>query len=108
MRHTDDIRILYTTTDSADNAYLLAEIIVKDKLAACCTIIPGAISYFEWKDNIERRQEYVLMIKTKAGLLDELEVRLTELHNDSVPELITINVNDISEGYMNWLINTTK
>ena len=108
MRHTDDVRILYTTTDSADNAYLLAETIVKDKLAACCTIIPGAISYFEWEDNIERRHEYVLMIKTKAGLLDELELRLTELHNDSVPELITINVNDISEGYMNWLINTTK
>lgn len=46
MRHTDEVRILYTTTDSADIAYLLAETIVKDKLAACCTIIPGAISFF--------------------------------------------------------------
>ncbi len=108
MRHIDEVRILYTTTDTADNAYLLAETVVKEKLAACCSVIPGATSFFEWEDNIERREEFVLMIKTKASLLDDLEARLTELHNDAVPELITVKVNEISEGYLNWLTKTTQ
>jgi periplasmic divalent cation tolerance protein len=108
MVKNKDFRIVFATTDNEDLASFIAETLVQEKLAACCSIIPGATSYYEWEGKIEKRREFILMIKTSNNKLDKLENRIKQLHNDSVPEIITVEISELSEGYMDWINKTIK
>ncbi|PKL86297.1 MAG: hypothetical protein CVV22_03835 [Ignavibacteriae bacterium HGW-Ignavibacteriae-1] len=108
MVKNKDFRIVFATTDNENLASIIAETLVQEKLAACCSIIPGAKSIYEWEAKIEKRSEFIMMIKTQNSKLDELENRIKELHSDSVPEIIAVEISELSEGYMDWMNKTIK
>ncbi|MBE2188124.1 MAG: divalent-cation tolerance protein CutA [Desulfobulbaceae bacterium] len=108
MIKNKDFRIVFATTNNEDLASIIAETLVQESLAACCSIISGAISIYEWQKKIEKRQEFILMIKTSNSHLDKLENRIKELHNDEVPEIIAVEISELSEGYMDWMNKTIK
>ncbi|MCO5251569.1 MAG: divalent-cation tolerance protein CutA [Candidatus Kapabacteria bacterium] len=108
MVKNKDFRIVFATTDNEDLAMLISETLVQEKLAACCSIIKGVTSIYEWEDKIEKRSEFILKIKTSNSQLDKLENRIKELHSDSVPEIIAVEISELSEGYMDWMNKTIK
>jgi periplasmic divalent cation tolerance protein len=98
-----DFRIVYVNIDSIDIATNISKILIQENLAACCTIIPNVKSFFSWKDEICIRNEFMIMIKTHISKLDSLSYRVTELHTDEVPEIITVNLAESSLPYLDWL-----
>lgn len=108
MIKNKDFRIVFATTDNMDSATLISETLVREKFAACCSIIPGATSIYEWEENLEHRSEFIIMIKTSENCLDQLERRIIELHHDSVPEIISVKIDELSEGYMDWMKETIR
>jgi uncharacterized protein involved in tolerance to divalent cations len=103
MEKAADIRIVYVTTKYFDNAQQIAKIIVTEHLAACCSIIQNVFSTFGWQGVIQERHEFLMMIKTTSDRLDELEKRIIELHQDDVPEIISVPVESASAPYLSWL-----
>jgi periplasmic divalent cation tolerance protein len=106
MISANDFRIVYVTTNSIESAAHISRIIVSEHLAACSTIIPNAISFFSWADAINERHECILMIKTVKDKIDKLFERIQELHQDEVPEIISVNIQDAYEPYLHWLNST--
>lgn len=102
MEKTKDFYLVYLTTDNYDSAHHIARIIVTEKLAACCTIIPNAVSIYGWQGAIQETHEYQLVMKTKKSLLDDLDKRITELHSYEVPEIIAVPVENVSKNYLKW------
>ena len=96
-------RIVLTTTASPGEAEALARTLVDERLAACATLIPAAISIYRWQENIESSTETLLLIKTEAGKLPELEARLHRLHSYQTPEFLVLNVESGSRAYLDWL-----
>lgn len=103
MDKTNDLRIVFVTTDTYDNAHNIAKNIVSEKLAACCTIIQNCVSVFGWQNSIQESHEYILMIKTEVKKINDLETRILELHNYEVPEIISTPVDYSHSSYLNWL-----
>jgi periplasmic divalent cation tolerance protein len=95
--------IVHVSVDSYENAIHISRIIVSEKLAACCSIIPGVTSIYTWKDSIQESRELILMIKTHKSKFSELKERIKELHTYETPEIISINIQDASKEYIQWI-----
>ena len=103
MEKVQNYCIVYCNTDTLANAELISKAIISEKLAACVSIIPNIISIYEWEDKIEQRNEFNLTIKTSLEKMEKLEIRITELHSDKVPEIICVGINSISKPYLEWM-----
>lgn len=95
--------VVFCTTPNANLAREIAESLVRDKLAACCNIIPGVNSIYLWRDEIQHDSEHLMLIKTSAEKFEEVERRIKELHTYEVPEIIALKIKQGSHDYINWL-----
>jgi periplasmic divalent cation tolerance protein len=96
-------RIVLTTTATPEEAERLARTLVEERLAACATMIPAAQSIYRWQGEVESASETMLLIKTSAELLADLEARLHKLHSYKTPEFLVLRVESGSNAYLDWL-----
>lgn len=106
MEIVTDIRIVFFTTDTIENAKLVAKMLVVEGLAACCSIIKDVSSVFSWEGEIQERNEFILMIKTTESKLNQLEARILHLSPDEVPEILAVPVDYAMKEYSSWLLNS--
>lgn len=100
--------VVYCTVPSKKTGREIASKLLSDHLAACCNIIPGLTSIFEWQDKIEEDEELLLLIKTTEDKYPQLERRIAELHPYEVPEIIATEIHRGLDSYIHWLKKTTK
>jgi periplasmic divalent cation tolerance protein len=108
MIEDNEFRIVYVTINSIEKASHVSRIIVSENLAACCTVLPNAVSFFSWENVINERHECLIMIKTNQILINELFKRICELHNDEIPEMISVKIEDAHQPYLDWMKSTLK
>jgi periplasmic divalent cation tolerance protein len=95
--------VALSTVGSAEDAERLARALVERRLAACVNVVPGVVSVYRWKGNVERDEERLLVIKTRAERLEALRRALVELHPYEVPELVALSVEAGHPPYLAWL-----
>lgn len=95
--------VVIITAPSQEVARNIAGTLVEERLAACCTIVPGAESVYRWEGAVETAQEWVLMAKTSRGLFDALAARVAGVHPYNVPEIIALPIEAGAAPYMAWL-----
>jgi periplasmic divalent cation tolerance protein len=108
MEKNQNIRVVFVTTNHFENAKMIARNILSEQLAACCSIIPNVTSFFWWDDQLNEENEHILLIKTNEEKLNELENRIQQLHEYDVPEIIVIDVSNVSTSYLDWLNGILK
>jgi periplasmic divalent cation tolerance protein len=82
----------------------IARSVVSKRLAACVNVVLSpADSYYTWKGKLEKAREYLLVIKTTAKRLRELEKEVQRLHSYDVPEFIALPIAEGSNKYISWL-----
>jgi periplasmic divalent cation tolerance protein len=89
-------------------AEVLAEQLVDQRLAACVQILPKMTSVYRWEGKIEKDEEQLLMIKTSDEKFAEVEKFLLENHPYETPEIVAINAEHVSEGYLTWLTKSVS
>ena len=100
-------RIVLVTCGSIDEARKIGRNVVEKKLAACANIVPGVESIYRWKGKVERAREVLVIIKTTANRLPELEREVKRLHSYDVPEFIVLPIVAGSSKYLAWLQEST-
>jgi periplasmic divalent cation tolerance protein len=60
-------------------------------------------SLYTWRGKVERAREYLLVTKTTAKRLAELEEEVKRLHSYDVPEFIALPITEGSKKYLSWL-----
>ncbi|HTX77453.1 MAG TPA: divalent-cation tolerance protein CutA [Terracidiphilus sp.] len=96
-------RIVLTTAESREEALGIGRALVEERLAACATVIPAAQSIYRWEDKVESAAETLLLLKTEADRLEELDARLHALHSYTTPEFLVLRVDAGSRAYLDWL-----
>ena len=61
---------VYTTYPSIVEAERAGRALVERRLCACVNILPGMVSFYWWQGKIERGDEVVMIIKTRATLAE--------------------------------------
>ena len=98
--------IIKTTCASKQEARHIGNILVKERLAACVQLNEIESIYF-WKDEICSDNETLLTIKTKKELFSKIQSIILELHSYDVPEIVEIEISNISEDYLNFIKENT-
>ncbi len=76
---------------------------VEKKLAACANILHGVESIYRWNGKVERAREVLLVMKTTAARLRELEREVKHLHSYEVPEFVVLPLVAGSREYLAWV-----
>jgi periplasmic divalent cation tolerance protein len=99
--------VVLVTAASVAQARPIASAIVAEQLAACVNIVGPIRSIYRWQNRVERAREVLMIIKTRAALLNRLERRIGELHPYEVPEVLAFQVESGARGYLDWLTQAT-
>ncbi|MFY9814547.1 MAG: divalent-cation tolerance protein CutA [Dehalococcoidales bacterium] len=100
--------VVLITIDTPANAQQLADKILTASKAACVNIIPTVSSQYWWQGKIEKSAEVMLVVKTRAALLDELITLVKQNHPYTVPEIIALPIIGGNPDYLAWLESETK
>ncbi|PID56653.1 hypothetical protein CSB45_10495 [candidate division KSB3 bacterium] len=104
MQHANTACIICLVTCSSEaEAEQIASTLVERRLAACGNIIPGLRSIFCWEGSLEREEEVLLLLKSRAELFPQIEAIVTRLHSYDLPEIIAIPIAAGSEAYLRWI-----
>jgi len=100
-------RIVLVTCGSIAEARRIGRNVVEKRLAACANLVPGVESIYTWKGKVERALEVLVLIKTTAKRLRELEREVKRAHSYDVPEFIVLPIIAGSQNYLAWLREST-
>jgi len=98
-----DKTIVFVTCESREQAERIAQSVVTGKLAACVNVVPGIRSCYVWEGKLTWSDEVLLMIKTSRGRFDQLQDRIKEMHTYSVPEIVSVSIEDAFDKYIAWI-----
>ena len=100
--------VIFITTGTDGEARRVAEVLLEQRKASCINIVPTVTSLFWWKDRIESDQESLLIVKSKASLLDEIVSLVKGVHSYDVPEVIALPIIGGNPDYLNWISKETQ
>ena len=95
--------VLFITTADDEEAQLISRVLLEQRKAACVNIVPKVSSLFWWQGNIEQAEENLLVVKTRAELLDEIIKLVKEVHSNDVPEIIALPIVGGSQDDLHWV-----
>jgi periplasmic divalent cation tolerance protein len=99
---------VYTTYPSIVEAERAGRALVERRLAACVNILPGMISHYWWHGAIERAEEVVMIIKTRAGLAEPVRAAVKEMHSYTTPAVLVIPIETVDPDYRAWILGETR
>jgi len=99
---------VYTTYPSLVEAERIGKAVLERRLAACVNILPGMISHYWWEGAIERGEEVVMIIKTRASLAEAVRTTVKEMHSYATPAILVLPIEDGEPGYLDWLMRETE
>jgi periplasmic divalent cation tolerance protein len=100
--------VVYITTETHGQGREIADALLTEKLAACVSIVPKVQSKFWWKGKIDLANESMLIVKTRADLLDQLIASVKSKHSYTVPEIIAVPIVGGNKDYLDWIDETTR
>jgi periplasmic divalent cation tolerance protein len=95
--------VVLSTVASGEDGDRLARALVERRVAACVNVLPGVTSFYRWEGNVQRDEERLLVIKTRADRFEELRSALVDLHPYGVPEVIALPITAGHRPYLSWL-----
>ena len=82
-----EILVIIATESCKTNAVRMANLLIKEKLAACISI-KQIFSVYEWDDDIQETKEFEITIKSKPEFKDCLIDFLNKISTYDVPQII--------------------
>lgn len=110
MASSSVFSMIFVTVPDEETAKKISHGLVSSKLAACVNIVPKITSVYSWEGKINEDSELLLVIKTKAELVTELEKFVKENHPYSVPEVVCLGIDqqNSSKDYLDWILKSVK
>jgi periplasmic divalent cation tolerance protein len=99
---------VYTTYPAIVEAERAGRALVERRLCACVNIYPGMISYYWWQGAVERGEEVVMIIKTRASLAEAVRAAVKEMHSYSTPAVLVVPIENVDPDYHAWIVAETE
>jgi periplasmic divalent cation tolerance protein len=92
-----------TTVEREEDARVLADALVAERLAACAQIVGPIESVYWWQGSITGGREWMVLLKTTGARYAALEHRLRELHPYERPEIMAVAIGPADPEYLSWI-----
>lgn len=108
MTDGPEARLIYITTDGAEEARAIGRALVEAQLAACANVLGPMTSIYRWEGAVQEGQEAVLIAKTTAALVEELTARVRELHSYDCPCIVSVPIDGGNPAFLDWIAAETR
>jgi periplasmic divalent cation tolerance protein len=99
---------VYTTYPTLVEAERAGKALVERRLAACVNILPGMVSHYWWEGKVERGEEAVMLIKTRASLAEAVCSAVKDMHSYTTPAILVLPIESVDQNYLGWLMAETE
>lgn len=103
-----EICLVYITASDMEEAAAIGRILVEERLAACANVHPPIRSIYRWEGAVAEDEEAVLIVKTRADLVDRLTQRVLERHSYDCPCIVALPVNGGNSAFLEWIEKETR
>lgn len=103
-----NIRLLYVTAESHEQALMLARRLVELDLVACANILGEISSVYKWNGAVTESTEVALLLKTTKDMVGRVVSTVRELHSYECPCAISISVDGGDGDFMSWVANAVS
>jgi periplasmic divalent cation tolerance protein len=103
IRASGRYHVVLVTCASITEARRIGRSAVEKQLATCANVVAGVESIYAWKGKVERAREVLMLMKSTAGRLRELEREVKRMHSYDVPEFIVLPMVAGSREYLDWI-----
>jgi periplasmic divalent cation tolerance protein len=101
------VSLCYVTAGSRQEALVIGRTVVEERLAACANVVDGATSIYWWQGTLEQAGEAVLILKTRAELVERLSARIRQLHSYECPCVVALPIAAGNPQYLDWIARET-
>src|SRR5215467_15813671 len=101
--HNECVVFVYTTHPSVVEAERIGRELLQRRLCACVNILPGMVSLYWWQGAIERGEEAVMIIKTRAELAEQVGAAVRQMHSYTTPAILVLPIENVDPNYKAWL-----
>ena len=102
------MHLIYITFPSKQEAIKIANMLIKNKLAACANIYEGVTSIYEWEGKVQQNEEVTMLCKVSGHIVDEVISKVTRMHVNACPCIISIKVEKGNEDFLKWVETCCK
>ena len=99
---------VYTTYPSIVEAEAAGSALVERRLCACVNILPGMVSLYWWQGKIDRGDEVVMIIKTRASLAEAVRAAVRQMHSYTTPAILVLPIESVDPDYHTWIEAETQ
>jgi periplasmic divalent cation tolerance protein len=103
MTMTETYQICLVAAGDKETARKISEGLIKEKFAACVSMVEGVTSAYRWQGRLETSSEILLLIKTRKSLSSDVSQFIKKNHPYTVPEILFIDIAGGSREYLDWL-----
>ena len=100
--------VLFITTATTNEAQRISKVLLEQRKVACVNIVPRVNSLFWWENKLDSAHESLLIVKTKASLLNEVVGLVREIHSYDIPEIIDLPIVGGNQDYLEWIGKEVK
>ena len=99
--------MIETAFNNKDELDQVVSKLLEEKLVGSCQIIESD-SRWNWKGKYECSLEYLLFMKTKKSLINEVYEIIKEVHSYECFEFAVFDLTSCNEEYLKWIDSETK
>jgi periplasmic divalent cation tolerance protein len=66
------------------------------------------VSLYRWQGALERGEEAVMIIKTRAVLAEAVCAAVKEMHAYATPAILVIPIESVDQTYLAWILAETE
>jgi len=100
--------LVLVTTSNRDEAETIAMKLINSGLSPCVNITAPCTSIYQWKGEVRKDEEALMFIKSSKDLFGKLRAFIQEAHSYDVPEIISVELSDLSPQYAGFLRDFLK
>jgi periplasmic divalent cation tolerance protein len=88
---------------SEDEARLVADALLRPRLAACVQIVGPVESRYWWEGQLESATEWLCLAKSRLALVDAVVGAVRAVHSYDTPEVVATPIVAGDPAYLAWL-----
>lgn len=99
--------MIETAFDNKEELDMVVKELLNKKLAGSCQIVESN-SKWNWQGEYEEAKEYLLFMKTKTKLSNEIYEVIKAIHSYECFEFAIFELDSCNKEYLKWIDNETK
>lgn len=106
MESSGPFTLVLMTAPDLETARSLVRGALETRLIACANLVPQIESHYWWQERIEHSPEVLVLMKTSADHLEDLERHLLANHPYDTPEILAVPLHSGTPRYLAWLASS--